>query len=167
MQCCSPEGKVALSPQQSHFACMPIHVEPDDEFFSAFGVRCLNFVRLSLVPSPDCQLSYGKQLTKVTHFVDASPVYGSSDEASRSLRAFRGGRLRMMNDFGRDLLPLTNDKKACPSEEAGKSCFHSGKSLLSNVFLIINSLITYLTRLGVIHCSYFHYCWCGSSSFYI
>jgi len=106
---------------------MPIHVEQDDDFYAAFGVRCLNFVRLSLVPSPDCQLGYGKQMSKVTHFLDASPVYGSSDEASRSLRAFRGGRLRMMNDFGRDLLPLTNDKNACPSEEAGKSCFHSGK----------------------------------------
>ncbi|XP_016951528.1 chorion peroxidase [Drosophila biarmipes] len=137
VQCCSPEGKIALSPQESHFACMPIHVEQDDDFFAAFGVRCLNFVRLSLVPSPDCQLGYGKQMSKVTHFLDASPVYGSSDEASRSLRAFRGGRLRMMNDFGRDLLPLTNDKKACPSEEAGKSCFHSGDGRTNQIISLI------------------------------
>ncbi|XP_017047162.1 chorion peroxidase [Drosophila ficusphila] len=137
VQCCSADGNVALSPQQSHFACMPIHVEPDDEFFAAFGVRCLNFVRLSLVPSPDCQLSYGKQMSKVTHYVDASPVYGSSDEASRSLRAIRGGRLRMLNDFGRDLLPLTNDKKACPSEEAGKSCFLSGDGRTNQIISLI------------------------------
>lgn len=127
VQCCSPEGKLALSPHERHFACMPIHVDPEDEFFASFGVRCLNFVRLSLVPSPDCQLGYGRQLSKVTHFIDASPVYGSSEQASRDLRAFQGGRLEMLNDFGRELLPLTNDKKACPSEEAGKSCFNSGK----------------------------------------
>ncbi|KAH8248259.1 hypothetical protein KR038_009704 [Drosophila bunnanda] len=137
VQCCSPQGKAPLSPQESHFACMPIMVEPDDEFFSAFGVRCLNFVRLSLVPSPDCQLGYGKQLSKVTHFVDASPVYGSSEEASRGLRSFRGGRLRMLNDFGRELLPLTNDKTACPSEEAGKSCFNSGDGRTNQIISLI------------------------------
>ncbi|KAH8276325.1 hypothetical protein KR026_011884 [Drosophila bipectinata] len=137
VQCCSPEGKIALSPQQRHFACMPIHVDPEDEFFASFGVRCLNFVRLSLVPSPDCQLGYGRQLSKVTHFIDASPVYGSSEQASRDLRAFRGGRLEMLNDFGRELLPLTNDKKACPSEEAGKSCFNSGDGRTNQIISLI------------------------------
>ncbi|KAH8383684.1 hypothetical protein KR009_010037 [Drosophila setifemur] len=137
VQCCSPEGKGTLSPQESHFACMPIHVDPEDEFFAAFGVRCLNFVRLSLAPSPNCQLGYGRQLSKVTHFVDASPVYGSSEEASRGLRSFRGGRLRMLDDFGRDLLPLTNDKKSCPSEEAGKSCFASGDGRTNQIISLI------------------------------
>ncbi|EDW32662.1 GL18268 [Drosophila persimilis] len=125
VQCCSPGGKGPLNPQQTHFACMPISVDPDDEFYNAFGVRCLNLVRLSLVPNRDCQLSYGKQMSKVTHFLDVSPVYGSSQEAARDLRSLKGGRLRMLDDFGRDLLPLADDKKACASEEAGKSCFKS------------------------------------------
>ncbi|BFG00490.1 chorion peroxidase [Drosophila madeirensis] len=143
VQCCSPGGKEALNPQQSHFACMPISVDPDDEFYSAFGVRCLNLVRLSLVPNPDCQLGYGKQMSKVTHFLDASPVYGSSQEAARELRSFRGGRLRMLNDFGRDLLPLTSDKKSCPSEEAGKSCFKSGDGRTNQIISLITLQILF------------------------
>ncbi|EDW83073.1 uncharacterized protein Dwil_GK22657 [Drosophila willistoni] len=137
VQCCSPGGKVKLSPQETHFACMPIPVEPDDEFYAAFGVRCLNFVRLSLVPNPNCQLGYGKQLSKVTHFLDASPVYGSSEEAGRELRSFRGGRLRMLDDFGHDLLPLTNDKKACNTDEPGKSCFKAGDGRVNQIISLI------------------------------
>lgn len=116
-----------LPPEKRHFACFPIAVSHDDEFYSAFGVRCLNFVRLSLAPNTDCRAGYGKQRSKVTHYLDASPVYGSSVQTANELRSFRGGKLRMFNDFGRDLLPLTNDKSACQSDAPGTTCFKSGE----------------------------------------
>lgn len=134
VQCCSEDGKGHLSQEKTHFACLPISVSEEDEFYSAFGVRCLNFVRLSLVPSADCRLSYGKQRSKVTHFIDASPTYGSNEEAARDLRTFRGGRLKIFNDFGRELLPLTSDENACGSAEPGKTCFKSGKLFPSHIF---------------------------------
>lgn len=133
VQCCSENGRGPLSREKMHFACLPISVSEDDEFYSAFGVRCLNLVRLSLVPSADCRLSYGKQRSKVTHFIDASFTYGSNEEAARDLRTFRGGKLKMFNDFGRELLPLTNDESACGSAEPGKTCFKSGRLFTNTI----------------------------------
>ncbi|XP_017874355.1 PREDICTED: chorion peroxidase [Drosophila arizonae] len=143
VQCCSPDGRSILPPEKSHFACLPIPVSANDEFYSAFGVRCLNLVRLSLVPSADCQLSYGKQRNKVTHFLDASPIYGSSEESARELRTFRGGRLQMFNDFGRDMLPLTRDKSACGSEEPGSTCFKSGDGRTNQIISLITLHIVF------------------------
>lgn len=42
------------------------------------------------------------------------------------VRSFHGGRLRMLDDFGRQLLPLTVDKKTCMSLDKGP-CFFTGK----------------------------------------
>lgn len=106
---------------------MPITVEPHDEFYAHFGIRCMNFVRLSLAPNTDCRAGYGKQRSKVTHYLDASPVYGSSMETARELRLFRGGKLRMFNDFGRDMLPLTSDRSACGNDDPSMTCFKSGE----------------------------------------
>ncbi|ALC46682.1 Pxt, partial [Drosophila busckii] len=137
VQCCSEGGKSVLPAQQRHFACLPIEVSKDDEFYRAFDVRCLNLVRQSLVPSADCRMSYGKQHSKVTHYLDASPVYGSNEQVARDLRTFQGGRLRMLNDFGRDLLPLTEDKNSCSSTEPGKTCFQSGDGRTNQIISLI------------------------------
>lgn len=58
------------------------------------------------------------------------------------VRSFQGGRLRMLDDFGRQLLPLTADKKTCMSLDKGP-CFFTGKfyiciqhaTFIINVFL--------------------------------
>ncbi|XP_064556463.1 chorion peroxidase [Drosophila montana] len=143
VQCCSPGGKSILPPEKRHFACLPIPVSENDEFYSAFGVRCLNLVRLSLAPSADCQLGYGKQRSKVTHFLDASPIYGSNEQSARDLRTFHGGRLHMFNDFGRDLLPLTSDKDACGSAEPGNTCFKSGDGRTNQIISLITLQIVF------------------------
>ncbi|KAM8706014.1 hypothetical protein ACLKA7_010326 [Drosophila subpalustris] len=143
VQCCSAGGKSVLPKEKSHFACLPIPVSENDEFYSAFGVRCLNLVRLSLVPSPDCQLSYGKQRSKVTHYIDASPTYGSHEAAARDLRTFHGGQLKMFNEFGRDLLPLTNDKSACGSSDQSKTCFKSGDGRTNQIISLITLQIVF------------------------
>lgn len=108
---------------------MPIMVSHDDDFFGTFNVRCMNFVRLSLAPNIECKVGYGKQRNKVTHFIDASTVYGSSEATARELREFNGGRLRMSKDFGRDLLPMISDKKACETDDPSKTCYKAGNLL--------------------------------------
>lgn len=62
----------------------------------------------------------------MTHFIDASPVYGSDEKTMSEVRSFQGGRLRMLDDFGRQLLPLTTDKKTCVTLDKGP-CFFAGK----------------------------------------
>lgn len=115
---------------------MAIEIEPEDEFYSHFNQRCINFVRLSLAPHSNCKMGYGRQRSKVTHYIDASPVYGSSIQTAKVLRTFRGGKLRMLDDFGRDLLPLTKEKEACASTEPGNVCFKSGKfTALESIFM--------------------------------
>lgn len=65
----------------------------------------------------------------MTHFIDASPVYGSDEKTMSEVRSFQGGRLRMLDDFGRQLLPLTTDKKTCVTLDKMDHgpCFFAGK----------------------------------------
>uniref|UniRef100_A0A034VZV8 Chorion peroxidase n=2 Tax=Bactrocera dorsalis TaxID=27457 RepID=A0A034VZV8_BACDO len=137
VECCAANGAQALPEHKRHFACMPIMVSPDDDFYGTFNVRCMNFVRLSLAPNTDCKVGYGKQRSKVSHFIDASTVYGSSEATARELREFNGGRLRMSKDFGRDLLPMISDKKACESDDPGKTCYKSGDGRTNQIISLI------------------------------
>lgn len=137
IECCAPDGSGPLPPQQSHFACMPIPVESHDEFYAHFNQRCINFVRLSLAPNSHCKMGYAKQRSKVTHYVDASPVYGSNQQTAKVLRTFRGGKLRMFDDFGRDLLPLTKEREACASNDNGDVCFKSGDGRTNQIISLV------------------------------
>lgn len=65
-------------------------------------------------------------MNKVTHYIDGSSIYGSSTEQTGELRSFEGGRLKVFNDFGRELLPLSEDSDACLTMERGSACFSSG-----------------------------------------
>lgn len=58
------------------------------------------------------------------------------------VRSFHGGRLRMLDDFGRELLPLTTDKEFCATLDKGP-CFFAGKplsSLWTDVWIICKIL---------------------------
>lgn len=66
------------------------------------------------------------QMNGITHYLDLSQVYGSDSEALGPLREWSGGRMKMFNDFGRELLPLSEDKNDCITMEQGSACFKSG-----------------------------------------
>lgn len=83
------------------------------------------------------------KVSKVTHFLDASPVYGSDEKTKSEVRSFQGGRLRMLDDFGRQLLPLTTDKKTCVTQDKGP-CFFAGKIKYSE-----NHIICFGTSVGL------------------
>lgn len=61
----------------------------------------------------------------MTHFIDASAIYGSDLKTQAEVRSFQGGKLRMLDDFGRQLLPLTVEKDQCVSLDKGP-CFFAG-----------------------------------------
>lgn len=62
INCCADDGSSILPPPFAHFGCMPIEVDPHDEFYSQFNQKCINFVRSSLAPDSECKLGYGKQV---------------------------------------------------------------------------------------------------------
>lgn len=72
----------------------------------------------------------------MTHFIDASAVYGTDEKTLADVRSFQGGRLRMLDDFGRQLLPLTLDKNTCVTLDKGP-CFFAGKY---HIIIIIHQI---------------------------
>lgn len=145
ISCCTKDGSDMLPPHLMHYACLPIPVPADDYFYGKFNQKCINFVRSSLAPQDECKMSYGKQLSKVTHFLDASMIYGSDSKTQAELRLFRHGRLRMMNDFGHDLLPLTQEKDACLTMEKGSACFFAGDGRVNQI-ISLTTLQTLFAR---------------------
>lgn len=137
IECCSADGSSILPPEKSHYACMPIPIDPHDKFYRTFNQGCINFVRLSLSPNSECKMSYGKQRSKVTHYLDGSPIYGSSLSSSKELRSFQNGKLRMFNDFGRDLLPLSENKDTCANSDRGNICFKSGDGRTNQIISLV------------------------------
>lgn len=134
VQCCTEDHSSALHGERAHFACLPIEVSPADPFYSQFGIRCLNFVRLALARDGKCKLGYGKQLNRITHFIDGSGVYGSSDALAASLRTFSGGRLRSSFPSGEELLPFTDSRDSC--EPWAQACFQAGDDRANQILTL-------------------------------
>lgn len=103
---------------------MPILIDEEDDFFRKFQQRCMEFVRLAITPDHTCKIGYAKTLSKVTHYIDGSAIYGSDDETAHDLRSFKKGQLKMFIDFNRELLPL--DPKSDNCMASGTACFKAG-----------------------------------------
>ena len=67
------------------------------------------------------------QMDQITAFIDASNVYGSSEDDARELRTQRGGRLKVTRVGERDLLPLNTDMMdECTDPQRNLFCFKGG-----------------------------------------
>lgn len=146
--CCTADGAAVLPDDRRHWACLPIEIEGTDEFYGPFGQRCISMVRSALAVDDDdwgrCSLGYAKQLSKVSHYIDGSAVYGSDERTQEEVRSFRGGRLRVLDDFGRDLLPLVGaGAPACGTERG--PCFMAGDGR-SNQIVTLTALHTVWLR---------------------
>lgn len=64
------------------------------------------------------------QMNQITGYLDGSNIYGSGEGAQRSLREFRGGRLRIQNIQGKQMLPPNPNE--CRSADQRFSCFLAG-----------------------------------------
>lgn len=115
--------------------CLPIELSPDDPVYGPYGMRCHEFKRSIAALRPGCSLGPRSQVNLVTSFIDASFVYGSSSQDSRSLRSTsNAGQLATWDYFrGQRLKPLLPPQLDQPDEEcvgrrAGRYCFRSGDS---------------------------------------
>ena len=77
-------------------------------------------------------------MNKITHFIDGSSIYGSTPEQTGKLRNFEKGMLRIFNDFGRSMLPLSEDPDECLSKEQNSACY------LSGIYVITRQILQYL-----------------------
>lgn len=87
LKCCSPDG--TAENELLHPDCKPIFIPDSDRFYSQFNATCMEFARSSPAPRRDCSLGPRDQINQVTGFIDASNVYGSTEEEQRSLRLIR------------------------------------------------------------------------------
>lgn len=71
VRCCAEDGSGALPPEFSHYSCLPIAIEPHDEFYDQFRQGCINVVRSALSPDGECRLGYGKQVYTSRWFIDS------------------------------------------------------------------------------------------------
>ncbi|KAK8761120.1 hypothetical protein V5799_027617, partial [Amblyomma americanum] len=107
--------------------CFSIDIPADDPFFSQFGRTCMNVPRSA--PCSRCQLGYREQQDILTSYIDASQIYGSSQNDTTRLRLLSGGLLKYQQVAGAGaLLPRsfypTRDRCSDPSK--GRYCFRAG-----------------------------------------
>lgn len=124
IECCDENGH-HLPKSIKHPQCMAIDIDANDPFYSRLGrLSCMNFVRSLPAPRPQCDLGYTEQLNALTHFLDASNIYGSDREQAAKLRQGRGGRLQESRPGS---LPIDNtDADECFAKELGAQCYRAG-----------------------------------------
>lgn len=99
--------------------CAPVRVPPND---AAFGVgeprngECLPFARTLPVCSTK-EFAPRNPVNELTHYMDASMIYGSTQEVADFLREFQGGRLRVGPPF-----PVNGGKPSLPEVPATPPC---------------------------------------------
>ncbi|XP_070211050.1 salivary peroxidase/catechol oxidase-like isoform X2 [Littorina saxatilis] len=124
LTCCEdeqPAGSRGFVDVSNRTACFPIPILPNDPFF--VGRRCFSFPRSVQVTNANCQQSPVEQLNQISAYIDASMVYGSTEEEQRQLREFRGGRLKIS---GNDLLPKDDEETCVLNNPARDYCFKAG-----------------------------------------
>jgi hypothetical protein len=89
----------------------------------------MEFVRTNNDVSLGCNSGQkpAEQITAVTHYLDSSNVYGSSQQVADSIREFEGGRLRVELKYGRQFPPSNNNKSAlCDHVSESEACYLAG-----------------------------------------
>ena len=154
-----------VAPDSRHPACWPIDIPIDDPFYSLFGRRCLEFVRSATGMKDQCKLGTrfhtsdsfvsstewihfiytGSRSTfnTVTSYLDASFVYGTSEETASSLRTNSCGLLKtnpVLRKLGlKDLLPPKLDKPdiGCKRLSRDLFCFEAGDARVNQQAMLV------------------------------
>ena len=140
IQCCMEDGSAPISGLVLHPECFPIRIPSNDPFFKNFGQRCMNFVRSMPAPQLSCTFGYGEQMNQITHFHDASNVYGSDEEDATDLRESEDGLMKTnKNTHQKGLLPQAEGKlegEECKiakdtQDSLNRKCFRGGLAIKS------------------------------------
>ncbi|XP_076367528.1 salivary peroxidase/catechol oxidase-like isoform X2 [Tachypleus tridentatus] len=135
-----------------HKECYPIYVVFQDPKYTEGG--CMEFVRSLYVSytSNECYVQllvqHREQVIVSTSFIDASNIYGSSQEEAKKLRSEDGNGAKLLFDTSSSYLKLLpRDIKECRVSNRGcdSRCFRSGDPL-STLQPAISSLTTLFSR---------------------
>jgi len=128
-KCCDESGRRQTS-DLLHPDCMPIDIPIDDRFYSRYNKTCMEFVRSSPAPRPDCALGPRDQINQITSYLDASNIYGSTAEEQHELRLMAKGKLKYTNlHIRKPLLPALSPEASaeeCRIRTPNLHCFHAG-----------------------------------------
>ena len=98
--------------------CLPIRVAYSDQTFGNSSVnkaRYLPFTRSLPICEPNHEVAnqrhrcHREHINRITHFIDASMIYGSDKETQKALRRFSGGLLKTTGT-GKGDLPFSTKK---------------------------------------------------------
>ncbi|XP_065580861.1 peroxidase-like isoform X1 [Artemia franciscana] len=132
IQCCSSKNEL-LSPKKKHRHCFEVEIPANDKFFKSMGVRCLNMIRSVIAPRADCRFGYADQMNIISHFIDASHIYGNDDETAHKLRELKRGRMSVQKVNGKDFPPEDPSATNCIRDPGSKGCFISGDDRMNQV----------------------------------
>ncbi|XP_050717062.1 peroxidase-like isoform X2 [Eriocheir sinensis] len=127
--CCNDHDGTPLPEDFRHPDCLPIVIPSTDPFYSQWNHTCMEFVRSSPAPRPNCALGPRDQINQVTSFLDASNVYGSDDQEMATLRLWEDGMLKYKPvRFRKPLLPPLNHfiEGECRENSRNLHCFQAG-----------------------------------------
>lgn len=125
IECCTAEGGI-IPPELQHPHCFPIDIPANDTFYGPRGIRCLNFVRSMIAPRAECRMGYADQMNQLTHFIDASHIYGPSPAIAADLRQLVGGLLKISVIEGRQYPLQKFPDKTCIGQTKDNGCFVAG-----------------------------------------
>lgn len=119
--------------------CMPISVDPNDEWYCRHNVTCLEMGR----SIPACGTGVRQQINQNTAFIDGSQIYGQSDDELNDLRASNGS---LRTDSTSRLLPLDyKPPRRCGDPSKGVVCFKAGDNRV-NENPVLTSIHTLFMR---------------------
>ena len=148
-KCCS---KSSSSTSFDGDKCFPIPIPEDDPFWRG-RKTCMSFARSLASPGLKCELEFRQQMNQITHWLDGSNIYGSSERSAAQLRSFVGGKLKDTARASRhgNSLPSCNrqpNPDEIPMCRDCKTCFIAGE-LNATLFASLSSIVTivYICRL--------------------
>lgn len=121
-ECCK-NGKL-VTPQLLE-DCWPIEIPTDDEFYHKRHIGCMNFIRSMIAEDDDCSFGCAEQMNQVTHWLDASWIYGSTVSEGQHLREPGTGYLKASTG---NLLPYQSKRTFDCEATEGTQCFLAGDS---------------------------------------
>lgn len=147
IDCCNRH--LLSDPRFKHPACISILLPDLDPFYSRFRVGCMNLVRNAPSPPIGCRLRAREQLNQLTHFLDASMIYGNDEPQAMGLRQFHGGLLKSSRINGAEFLPFDGrigDGCILPREglRRGMRCFVAGDNRVNELTGLVTTHAIFL-----------------------
>ncbi|XP_060859778.1 peroxidase-like isoform X3 [Metopolophium dirhodum] len=86
VNCCDKDKSIQYSLNKNMRSCKPIHIPNEDRFFKTDQFDCMNYVRSRPAVRSDCTFGPMEQMNQATHYLDASMIYGTTEQQMLSLR---------------------------------------------------------------------------------